>query len=120
MDRTTWTDANVFDTPYATDYVTTGTPIFPDILGLTNTYGASFLYGQETGTDQVNSAGTTSINAYIRSGDYDISSKKNMMGQSTGVVDFRGDGEYFMAVRRIIPDFKYLTGNAKMTLYVSS
>ena len=43
-----------------------------------------------------------------------------MMGQSTGVVDFRGDGEYFMSVRRFIPDFKYLSGNAKLTLYVSS
>ena len=43
-----------------------------------------------------------------------------MMGQTTGVVDFRGDGEYFMSVSRVIPDFKYLTGNAKITLYVSS
>jgi|TARA_R110000824_G_C15201788_1_gene675748 hypothetical protein len=120
LDRTTWTDANVFDTPYATDYAATTTPVFPDILGLTSKYGAAMFYAQETGTDQVNSTGTTSIDAYIRSGDYDITSKRNMMGQSTGVVDFRGDGEYFMAVRRIIPDFKYLTGNAKMTLYVSS
>ena len=120
LDRTTWTDANVFDKPYATDYDSTLTPVFPDILGITNTYGASLYYEQETGTDQVNSTATTSINAYIRSGDYDITTRKNMMGQSTGVVDFRGDGEYFMSVRRFIPDFKYLSGNAKLTLYVSS
>jgi len=120
LDRTSWTDANVFNKPYATDYVSTGTPVFPTILGITNTYGASFYYSQETGTDQVNSAATTSIDAYIRSGDYDITSKKNMMGQTTGVVDFRGDGEYFMSVSRVIPDFKYLTGNAKLTLYISS
>ena len=120
LDRTTWSDANVFDKPYATDYDSTLTPVFPDILGITNTYGASLYYEQETGTDQVNSTATTSINAYIRSGDYDITTRKNMMGQSTGVVDFRGDGEYFMSVRRFIPDFKYLSGNAKLTLYVSS
>ena len=120
LDRTSWTDANVFNKPYATDYVSTGTPVFPAILGITNTYGTSFYYSQETGTDQVNSAATTSIDAYIRSGDYDITSKKNMMGQTTGVVDFRGDGEYFMSVSRVIPDFKYLTGNAKLTLYISS
>jgi hypothetical protein len=120
LDRTSWTDANVFDAPYATDYVSTGTPVFPDILGITNLYGASIYYAQETGTDQVNSTGTTSIDAYIRSGDYDITSRKSMMGTPTGVVDFRGDGEYFMSVSRVIPDFKYLTGNAKLTLYVSS
>ena len=120
LDRTSWTDANVFNVPYATDYVSTGTPVFPAILGLTNLYGASFYYEQETGTDQVNSTGTTSIDAYIRSGDYDITSKKSMMGTATGVADFRGDGEYFMSVNRIIPDFKYLSGNAKLTLYVSS
>ena len=120
LDRTSWTDANVFDAPYATDYVSTGTPVFPDILGITNLYGASIYYAQETGTDQVNSTGTTSIDAYIRSGDYDITSRKSMMGTPTGVVDFRGDGEYFMSVSRVIPDFKYLTGNAKLTLYISS
>ena len=43
-----------------------------------------------------------------------------MMGTATGIADFRGDGEYFMSVNRIIPDFKYLSGNAKLTLYVSS
>ena len=120
LDRTSWTDANVFNVPYATDYVSTGTPVFPDILGLTALYGASFYYAHETGTDQVNSTGTTSINAFIRSGDYDITSKKSMMGTATGIADFRGDGEYFMSVNRIIPDFKYLSGNAKLTLYVSS
>ena len=29
-------------------------------------------YAHEIGTDQVNSSGTTSINAFIRSGDFDI------------------------------------------------
>jgi len=120
LDRTTWIDANVFSNPYATDYTSTATPVFPSILGITSKYGATMYYSQEEGTDQVNSTGTTSINAYIRSGDYDITTRKSPLGQSTGVVDYRGDGEYFMSVRRFLPDFKFLTGNAKVTIYISS
>jgi len=117
--RSSYVDATVFNLPHATEYDSTATPTYP-IYGVTALAGASMYYAQETGTDQINTSGTTSINAYIRSGDYDITSKKSMMGTPTGVVDFRGDGEYFMSVRRLIPDFKYLSGNAKMTLYVSS
>ena len=120
LDRTTWIDATVFSNPYATQYTSGATPTFPSILGLTNTYGTSTYYSHEEGTDQVNSSGTTSINAYIRSGDYDITTRKTALGQATGVVDYRGDGEYFMSVSRFIPDFKLLTGNAKLTLYISS
>ena len=120
LGRTTWIDATVFSNPYATEYSSTATPVFPSILGITNKYGATMYYSQEEGTDQVDSAGTTSINAYIRSGDYDITTRKSALGQATGVVDYRGDGEYFMSVRRFLPDFKLLTGNAKITLYISS
>ena len=120
LGRTTWIDATVFSNPYATDYSSTATPVFASILGITNKYGSSMYYSQEEGTDQVDSAGTTSINAYIRSGDYDITTRKSALGQATGVVDYRGDGEYFMSVRRFLPDFKLLTGNAKITLYISS
>ena len=45
----------MFNAPYATEYTTTGTPVFPDILGITNLYGASYYYAHEVGTDQVNS-----------------------------------------------------------------
>ena len=120
LDRTTYQDQGVFDHPYATDYGDTDTPVFPDILGITNKYGASIYYEHEEGTDQVNSSGTTAIPAFIRSGDWDITSRRSALGQATGVVDYRGDGEFFMAVRRFIPDFKYQTGNAKVTLFVSS
>jgi len=120
LDRTTYVDQGVFDAPYATDYDDTLTPVFPDILGITNKYGASIYYEHEEGTDQVNSSGTTAIPAFIRSGDWDITSRRSALGQATGVVDYRGDGEFFMAVRRFIPDFKYQTGNAKVTLFVSS
>ena len=68
--------------PYATDYDKTLTPNFP-IQGITVTYGASTYYAHETGTDQVNSSGTTSIDAYIQSGDFDITNSNN-------IADLRG------------------------------
>ena len=120
LDRTTYQDQGVFDNPYATDYDDSLTPVFPDILGITNKYGASIYYEHEQGTDQVNSTATTAIPAFIRSGDWDITSRRSALGQQTGVADYRGDGEFFMAVRRFIPDFKYQTGNAKVTLLVSA
>jgi len=118
--RTTYQDQGVFNAPYATEYTKTATPVFPDILGITNLYGASIYYAHEVGTDQVNSTGTTSIDAFIRSGDWDITSRRSALGQATGVADYRGDGEFFMSVKRFIPDFKYQTGNAQVTLFVSS
>jgi len=116
--RSTYADQGVFDLPYATEYNRTGTPTFP-IQGVTNLYGASTYYAHETGTDQINSSGTTSINAYIKSGDFDISATRDITGQSTGMADFRGDGEFIMSMRRFIPDFKVLTGNSKVTLLLN-
>ena len=120
LDRTTYADQGVFDNPYATDYDSSATPVFPDILGITNKYGSSIYYEHEVGTDQVNSVATTAIPAFIRSGDWDITSRRSALGQQTGIADYRGDGEFFMAVRRFIPDFKYQTGDAQITLFVSS
>jgi len=102
LDRTTYADQGVFNKPYATDYESTTTPVFPDILGITNKYGASIYYAHEVGNDQVNSSGRTSINAFIRSGDFDID-----------------DGEIFMSMRRFMPDYKFLVGNSKVTLFIS-
>jgi hypothetical protein len=119
LDRTTYQDQGVFDLPYATDYGDTLTPVFPDILGITGLHGASIYYEHETGTDQVNSTATTAIPAFIRSGDYDITSRRSALGQTTGVADYRGDGEFIMSVKRFIPDFKYQEGSAKITLFVS-
>ena len=120
LDRTTYQDQGVFQLPYATDYDDSATPVFSVISGITNKYGASIYYAHEIGDDQVNSSGTTSIDAFIQSGDYDITSRKSALGQSTGIVDYRGDGEFFMSVKRFIPDFKYLRGDATVTLFVSS
>jgi hypothetical protein len=111
--RSSYADQGVFDLPYATDYNSTATPNFPTILGITSKYGASTYYAQETGTDQVNSSGTTSINAYIQSGDFDITNTNN-------IANLQGDGDFIMSVKRFIPDFKVLSGNSKVTLLLNN
>ncbi len=118
--RTTYADAGVFDVPYATEYDKTALPVFANIKGITNKYGASTYYAHEVGTDQVNSAGTTAIAAFIKSGDFDITQSRSQLGQATGMVNYRGDGEFFMSVSRFIPDFKVLTGNSKITLLLNN
>ena len=99
--RTTYVDAYVFDNPYATEYSATGTPNFP-IQGITNRFGATTYYSHEDGTDQVANGTTTAIPAFITSGDLDID-----------------DGEIFSSIRRFVPDFKYQTGNSKVTLFIN-
>ena len=110
--RTSYIDQGVFDLPYATQYNKTATPNFP-IQGITNKYGASIYYEHEIGTDQVNSTGTTSIDAFIQSGDFDITNSGNM-------ANLQGDGEFIMSMKRFIPDFKVLTGNSKITLLLNN
>lgn len=117
--RTSYIDTGVYDLPYATEYVKTALPTFP-IQGVTATYGATTYYEHETGTDQINSSGTTSIDAFIQSGDFDITARKSALGQSTGLADLRGDGEFMMSMKRFIPDFKVLTGNSKVTLLLNN
>ena len=119
LDRTSYIDTGVYDLPYATDYSKNALPNFP-IQGITNTYGASTYYAHETGTDQVNSSGTTSINAFIQSGDFDISARRSALGGTTGLADLRGDGEFIMSMKRFIPDFKVLSGNSKVTLLLNN
>ena len=117
--RSTYADTGVFNVPYATEYNKTATPNF-DIQGITNLYGASTYYAHETGTDQVNSSGTTSINAFIQSGDFDIAARRSALGGTTGLADFRGDGEFIMSMKRFVPDFQVLTGNSKITLLLNN
>jgi len=110
--RSSYIDQGVFDLPYATQYNKTATPNFP-IQGITNKYGASIYYEHEIGTDQINSSGTTSIDAFIQSGDFDITNSGNM-------ANLQGDGEFIMSMKRFIPDFKVLTGNSKITLLLNN
>jgi hypothetical protein len=103
LSRTTYSDAQTYDKPYATKYLPTGTPTFPTINGVTNTYGSSEYFEHEVGVNEVSFTGVkTAIPAYVESGDFDL--------------DIEGDGQYLMKISRFIPDFKILTGNAKVTL----
>jgi len=117
--RTSYIDTGVYDLPYATEYIKTALPTFP-IQGVTATYGATTYYEHEKGTDQINSSGTTSINAFIKSGDFDITAGKGMMGGTNTTPNYKGDGDYMMSVKRFIPDFKVLTGNSKITLLLNN
>jgi hypothetical protein len=104
--RTTYEDSHVFDNPTATKYISTLTPNTPTINGVSN--GGSYVFEHEVGVNEVlNLTSTNStdivIPAYIKSGDFDL--------------DIEGDGEFFIKIRRFIPDFKYLDGNTKVTLF---
>jgi len=99
--RTTYEDKHVFEDPIATEFTSSLAPTTPTVQGVSN--GASRVFNHEKGTNQVLANGTTTaINAFIKSGDFDL--------------DAQGDGEFFIKVRRFIPDFKYINGNAKVTL----
>ena len=104
--RTTYEDSHVFDNPTATKYISTLTPNIPTINGVSN--GGSYVFEHEVGVNEVlnlTSTNSTSIviPAYVKSGDFDL--------------DVDGDGEFFIKIRRFIPDFKYLDGNTKVTLF---
>ena len=103
--RTTWIDASVYPKPFATKFNTSSTGTFPAIVGESG-LGQTVLFEHEVGTDQVNPDGsTTTVTSFVKSYDFDL--------QSQGTA-----GEVFLAVRRFIPDFKDLQGNAKVTLAV--
>ena len=111
--RTMWQDSAVFGSPHATEYDAANDSSF-DVVG--NTEGRTTYYEHETGTDQVKGGTVTAITANIASGDFDISQRRGLTGQSTGVADLRGDGEFIMKIRRFIPDFISQTGNTQVTL----
>jgi hypothetical protein len=107
LTRTTYQDSVTFDLPYATQYITNGTPTFPTINGVSNLVGSTKYWAQETGVNEVDANGNaTAIAAYVKSGDYDLSEQ-----------GLAGDGQLIMRVKRFIPDFKSLEGNAKITLF---
>jgi len=94
--------------PYATQFTTNGTPSFPTINGVTNTYGSSKYWAHETGVNEIDANGVeTAITSYIQSGDYDLDRQQGL----------NGAGEDIMRVSRFIPDFKNLSGNAKVTMF---
>jgi len=103
--RTSWIDATIYPKPTATKYISTSNGSFPEIVGQDG-LGQTTLFEHEVGTDQVNPDGsTTAVTSFVKSYDFDL--------QSEGTV-----GQVFLAMRRFIPDFKNLQGNAKVTLAV--
>jgi hypothetical protein len=106
--RTSYNDAHTYALPYATQFTINTVPSFPTINGATNTYGSSKYWAHETGVNEVDANGvSTAITSYIQSGDYDLDVQQGMAG----------DGENIMRVSRFIPDFKNLSGNAKVTMF---
>ena len=114
--RTSWIDAVVYPKPYATKFNSTSSGTFPTVVGQ-NGLGQTQFFEHEVGTDQINQDGsTTTITSFIKSFDFDLQAKqKDAQGKSSGPTIA---GESFLALRRFIPDFKTLTGNAVVTLAI--
>ena len=106
FNRTTWIDSLVYPKPYATAYNSSATGTFPAIVGETG-LGQSVFFEHEIGTDQVNPDGTTTaLLSFIQSYNFALQTDQ-------------GIGEYFLAMRRFLPNFKVLTGNNQVTISVS-
>ena len=108
--RTSWMDATIYPTPYATKYDSASNGTFPAVIGQDG-LGQTKYFEHETGTDQVNEDGsTTTVTSFIKSFDFDMQ-QRSFKGPSIA-------GEVFVAVRRFIPDFKDLQGNSKVSLAI--
>jgi hypothetical protein len=109
LDRSTWVGSTVYEQPYATDYNASNTPTFPVVSGVSN--GASIYYAHEIGVNQQNGDGTqTAITSFIKSGEFDLNGRQGVPG----------DGEFLMSMSRFVPDFKRISGNAKVTIFLNS
>jgi len=111
--RGTWQDSSVFGLPHATDYDASSNNSY-DVVG--NTDGCTTYFEHEKGTDEALATGVNAITSSIESGDFDITQSRSMSGQSTGMPDLRGDGEFIMKIRRFVPDFLSQTGSTQVTL----
>jgi len=115
--RTSWIDAIVYPKPYGTKYDSTANGTFPTVVGQSG-LGQTKFFEHEVGNDQVNEDGsTTVVTSFIKSYDIDLDRKRR---SSTGS-ELPGPspaGEVFLAVRRFVPDFKTLDGNAKISMAV--
>ena len=104
--RTTWIDSLVYPKPYATAFNSSNTGSFPTIIGETG-LGQSVLFEHEVGTDQINPNGSTTVlTSFAQSYDFALQTDQ-------------GIGEYFLAMRRFLPNFKNLVGDAQVTISVA-
>jgi hypothetical protein len=103
--RTSWIDGTIYPKPFGTKFDSTAEGTFPTIVGVSG-LGQTTLFEHEIGTDQINPDGTTTVvPSTITSFDFDL----DLEGTS---------GQFFLFMRRILPDFKNLVGNAKITMSV--
>jgi len=114
--RTSWIDAIVYPKPYGTKYDSTANGTFPTVVGQDG-LGQTKFFEHEVGTDQVNEDGSTTIvTSFIKSYDIDLEQRqRSAQGQPVGL---KLAGDVFLAVRRFVPDFKTLDGNAKISMAV--
>ena len=99
--RSSFADSVTYPNPYGTSFNDTSVPTFPTINGATNTFGAGTLFAHEEGVNGVALDGTPSaIPAFVQSGDFDLPDA----------------GQNLLSISRFLPDFKNLTGDAKVTL----
>jgi len=111
LDRTAWSDSAVFGKPHASQYdADTNVASTSTTYVQGNTDGSSIYYEHEKGLDQIKEGATSAITANIESGDFDIGMTEG------GTADLRGDGEFMMKIRRVLPDFLSQTGDAVVTL----
>ena len=102
--RTSWIDAEIYAKPFATKFTSNASGTFPVIVGESG-LGRSQLFEHEVGTDQVDETGTvTTVPSFIKSFDFDLQAQGGIAGET------------FLAVRRFVPDFETIAGNAKVTL----
>ena len=114
--RTSWIDATVYQKPIATKFDSTTTGTFPVIVG-EDGLGQTTLFEHEVGTDQVNPDGsTTTVTSFIKSFDFDLQARQQGPDGKASGPSISGD--VFLAMRRFVPDFKDLQGNATVTLAV--
>ena len=94
--RTTWADKDIFDYPLATQYLPNSTSnASPTVYGLTG--GVTTVWYQENGAN----AGSTAMTSYIQTADIAIA-----------------EGEDFIFVKKVIPDFKNVNGSLQMQVNV--
>jgi len=101
--RTTWIDSLVYPKPYATAYNNSNNGSFPEVLGQSG-LGQTVLFEHETGNDQINPDGSTTIlTSFIESFSFSLQQDQS---------------EVFLAMRRFLPNFKTLVGNNQVTISV--
>ena len=65
------------------------------------------MFERESGTDQVNPDGSvTTLTSFVQSYDFSLQTDQ-------------GAAEYFLAMRRFLPNFKILQGNANITISIA-